>query len=236
MAFLRLVGSFLKNLLQLVQFCAQLGEQLLCWIGLLTCLLGGVEISFCSPVFLILAAIFGSVCSMCTPIFLAQLARLLKTDFLVSMLRCTITGPLGSCLVLVRSFLAGWRMGLLMGTYMLDGLERSLKSTHVHGSHPLFLQVVLVLPLVWTHLENVTRQISLGVRHICRCHARIVAWAVVPAGQLRNVGIELLYALYKLVYANPLGLLKHIGKVVFFLLCCVVGKHSEKMEHNAVVE
>ena len=155
---------------------------------------------------------------MGTPMFLTQFARLLEMDFLVSLLCGTITGPLGSCLVLVRSFLAGWRMGLLMGTYTLDSLERSLKRTHVHGSHTFFLQVILVLPLVQTHPENMTRQISLGERNICRHHAGIVAWAVVPAGQLHNVGIELLYALYKLAYTNPLGLLEHVGKVVFFLL------------------
>jgi hypothetical protein len=110
-------------------------------------------------------------------------------------------------------------MGLLMGTHMLNSLERSLKRTHVHGSHTLFFQVVLVLPLVRTHPENVTCQISLGERNIHWHHAGILARAVVPAGQLRDIGIELLYALYKLAYANPLGLLEHIGKVVFFLLC-----------------
>ncbi len=86
---------------------------LLDWV--LTCLLGGLEIGFCHPVFLILAAIFGSVCSMCALMFLAQLARLLEMDFLVILLCGTITGPLGSCLVLVRSFLAGWRMGFCWG-------------------------------------------------------------------------------------------------------------------------
>jgi hypothetical protein len=93
---------------------------------------------------------------MCAPMFLAQFARLLKMDFLVSLLCGTVTGPLGSRLVLVRSFLARWRMCLLMGTYMLDSLERRLKRMHVHESHTLFLQVVLVLPLVRTHPENVT--------------------------------------------------------------------------------
>jgi hypothetical protein len=95
---------------------------------------------------------------------------------------------------------------------MLDSLKRSLKSMHVHGNHTLFLQVVLVLPLVQTHPEIVTCQISLGEWHICRRHAGIVAQAVVPAGQLRNVGIELVYVLYKLAYANPLGLFEHVGK------------------------
>ncbi len=123
-----------------------------------------------------------------------------------------------------------------MGTYALNSFKRSLKRTHVHGSHTLFLQVVLVLPLVWTYQENVTCQISLGKRNIHRHHARNVAWAVIPEGQLPNVGVELLYALYELVYANPLGLLEHVGKVVLFLLSCVVGKHTEKVEHNAFVK
>jgi hypothetical protein len=236
MAFLRLVGSLLKSLIQLVQFLAQLGKQLLHWIGFLTCLLGSPEFGFHHPIFLILAAILGSMHRMHAPMFLAQLARLLKTNFLVSLLCGTITGPLGSCLILVISFLARWRMGFLMGTYALDSFERSLKRTHVHGSHPLFLQVVLVLPLVQTHPENMTCQISLGEWNICRRHASIVTWAVVPAGQLRNVGVELLYALCKLAYANSLGLFEHVGKVVLFLLSCVVWKHSEKVEHNAFVK
>jgi hypothetical protein len=82
----------------------------------------------------------------------------------------------------------------------------------------------------------VTCQISLGEQNICRHHASIVTWAVLPAGQLLNVGIELLYALYKLMYANPLGLLEHARKVVLFLLSCIVYKHSEKVEHNKILK
>jgi hypothetical protein len=195
-----------------------------------------MEIGFHRPIFLILAAIFGSMRSMCAPIFLAQLARLLKMDFFVSLLCGTITGPLGSCLVLVRSFLAKWHMGFLRCTYLLDSLERSLKRTHVHGSHIFFLQVVLILPLVQTHPENVTCQISLRGWNICWLHASIVTQAVVPAGQLCDVGVELLYVLYKLTYANPLGLLEHVRKLVLFLLSCVVWEHREKVEHNTFVE
>jgi hypothetical protein len=127
-------------------------------------------------------------------------------------------------------------MGFLRGTYTLNSFKRSLKRTHVYGSHTLFLQVVLILPLVRTHLENVSCKIILGKRNIHQRHASIVARAVVPAGQLRNVGVELLYTLYKLMYAIPLRLLEHIGKVVFFLPSCVVWKHSEKVKHDAVVE
>ncbi len=63
-----------------------------------------------------------------------------------------------------------------------------------------------------------------------------VARAVVPAGQLCSVGVELLYMLYKLIYANPLGLLEHVGKVLLFLLSHVVWKHGEKVEHYTVIE
>ncbi len=101
------MGRLLKSLLQLFQFLAQLGNQLLCWIRFLTCLLGGPEIGSCRFVFLILATIFGCMHNMCAPMFLVQLARLLEMDFLMSLLCGTITGPFESCLVPVRSFLAG---------------------------------------------------------------------------------------------------------------------------------
>ncbi len=58
MAFLRLVGSLLESLLQLIQFLAQLGERLFRGIGFVTSLLGGAGFSFCRPIFLVLATIF----------------------------------------------------------------------------------------------------------------------------------------------------------------------------------
>jgi hypothetical protein len=164
---------------------------------------------------------------MCAPMFLAQLTRLLKTDFLVSLLCGSSTGLLGSCLILVRSFLARLHMGFLGGTHALNSFKRSLKRVHVHRSHALFLQVVLILPLVQTHPENMTCQIILCEWNVHWCHAVDIAWAVVTAGQLRNVGVELLYMLYKLLYTKPLGLLEHVGKVILFLLSCIVWKHSE---------
>jgi hypothetical protein len=111
------MGSFLKSLLQLVQFLAQLGKQLFHWIGFLTCLLGGAEIGFYRPVFLVHAAIFGSVRSMHAPKFLAQLVGPLEIDYLGNLLCGSTTGPLCSCLILVISFFAGLRMGFL-GVHM----------------------------------------------------------------------------------------------------------------------
>jgi hypothetical protein len=119
---------------------------------------------------------------------------------------------------------------------VLNSFQRSEKQTHIHRTHAFLKEVVLVLPLVRTHPENVTCQISLSERNIHWCHTIIVAQAVVPAGQLRNVGVELLYALYKLMYVNLLGLLEHVGKVVLFLLSRIFGKHAERVEHDAVVK
>ncbi len=48
--------------------------------------------------------------------------------------------------------------------------------------------------------------------------AGICVGAVVEAQHLSNVGIELLYSMYKLTYVNALGLLKYIGDVALFLL------------------
>jgi hypothetical protein len=107
------MGSFFKSLLQFVQFLAQLGKRLFCWVGFLTCLLGNAEIGFHHPIFLVPAATFGSMRCMRAPMFLAHLAGPLKMDFLGSLLRGSSAGPLSSCLVLVRRFLAGLHMGFL---------------------------------------------------------------------------------------------------------------------------
>ncbi len=200
--FLGLKRGLLKSLLQLIHFFAQLGKRLLCWIGFLICLLGGAEIGFHCSVVLEPATVLGGVRGMRTPMFLAKLTGLLDADFLGNLLCSSSTGPLGSCHALL---MLSCRI-----THVLNSLERSLKRTHVHGSHPFLVEVVLILPLVRTHPESMTCQISLDERNICQCHNGIVAWAVVPAGQLRNIGIELLYVLYKLTYANPLGLLEHL--------------------------
>jgi hypothetical protein len=59
---------------------------------------------------------------------------------------------------------------------------------------------------------------------------------VVEAWHLGNVGIELLYTTYKLMYVDALGLLKYISDIVLFLLSCVDGKRSEKVKHDAVLK
>jgi hypothetical protein len=98
------------------------------------------------------------------------------------------------------------------------------------------MKVELILPCMWAHLKNETCEISLGKRHAHRNHAGLGTWAVVPARQLLNVGIELLYTLHKLTNVDPLGLLEHVPDVVLLLLSHVIGEHSEKVEHHAVIK
>jgi hypothetical protein len=85
-------------------------------------------------------------------------------------------------------------------------------------------------------LENVTQQISLSKGHIHGNRVCLHAWALVPAGQLRDVGIELFHMLHKLTNTDVLGFLQHVRDVVSLLLCRVVGEHSEKVEHDTVFE
>jgi hypothetical protein len=63
---------------------------------------------------------------------------------------------------------------------MLYSLKRGCtKQTHVYGSYTFLVKVELVLPCEWTHLENVTCQVSLGELNICQSSLRIDTWAVV---------------------------------------------------------
>ncbi len=98
------------------------------------------------------------------------------------------------------------------------------------------MKVELVLPLKWTHPENVTHQISLGERNMCRSSCGIDTWAVVKAFQLCNVGVELLHTMHKLMHTDALGLLEHVCDVVPFLLRRIAEKHSEKVEHHAIIK
>ncbi len=52
--------------------------------------------------------------------------------------------------------------------------------------------------------------------------AGICIGAVVEAWHLGNVGVELLYTMYKVTYVDVLGLLKYIGDVVLFFSAALV--------------
>jgi hypothetical protein len=66
--------------------------------------------------------------------------------------------------------------------------------------------------------------------------AGICVGAVEEARHLSNVGIELLYSMYKLMYIDMLWLLKYTGDIVLFLLGHVDGKHGEQVKHHAIVK
>ena len=72
--------------------------------------------------------------------------------------------------------------------------------------------------------------VSLGKSHIHGNRACLCAWAVV------DVGVELLYTLYKLKKAYALGLFQHICDVVPLLLSRIIWEHGEKVEHHAIVK
>ncbi len=80
-----------------------------------------------------------------------------------------------------------------------------------------------------------TCQISLGEGHVHGNRVRFHAWAVVTAGQLQDVGIELFHTLHKLTNADALGFLQHVCDVVPLLLCRVVGEHGEKVEQTCAI-
>jgi hypothetical protein len=82
MALSRFLAQILQCLLKLIQFLAQLHKVLLYGIGFLIVFLSGVELEFLLSVFLIPTTIPGILHGVCTPMLFAQVAMLLKMDFL----------------------------------------------------------------------------------------------------------------------------------------------------------
>jgi hypothetical protein len=85
------------------------------------------------------------------PHALAQVAMLLRTDFLGDLGHRFGTRLLFPILALVRSFLGRFQLDLLLGTNMLNRLKRHKKQMQVHMHHTLLIEIVLVLPLDRTH-------------------------------------------------------------------------------------
>ena len=70
------------------------------------------------------------------------------------------TRLLRTLLLAVQRFLAARRVGLagsFLPTYALNSLKRLKERTHVGKSTTFLVKVVLILPRVGTHSENVTR-------------------------------------------------------------------------------
>ncbi len=109
---------FLKHLLKLVQFLAQLRERLLRGIGFLSAFLSGAEIGFVHSVFLKTTAIVSIVRRVRTPMLLAQVAMFLGTYLFRDSSGTLSTRSLRTLLLAVQSFLVAGRVGLF-GSFLL---------------------------------------------------------------------------------------------------------------------
>jgi hypothetical protein len=160
MAALPLLGvSLLEHLLELVQFLAQLREGLLRGTGFLSAFLSGTEIGLFRSVFLKMMAIASIVCCVRIPMLLAQVTMFLGRSFLWDSGTLS-TRSLCTLLLAVRRFLVARRVGLFgsfLPTYALDSLKRLKERSHIDKSTTFLVKVVLILPRVGTHSENVTR-------------------------------------------------------------------------------
>ncbi len=145
--------SFLENLLELVQFLAQLRERLLHEIGFLSAFLGGAEIGFLRSVFLKTTTIASIVGRVRAPMLLAQVAMLLGT-YLFWDSETLSTRSIRTLLLAVRRFLVAKRVGLVgsfLPTNVLNSLKGLKERTHIGRSTTFLVKVVLILPRVGTH-------------------------------------------------------------------------------------
>jgi hypothetical protein len=85
---------------------------------------------------------------------LAQVAMLLKADFLGNPDRRLGTRAFLPFLALVRRLLRRFRFALLVGADAFDRFQQSEKLVHVHRGHALLVNIVLVLPLERAHTQH----------------------------------------------------------------------------------
>ena len=155
-----LIGVFfLDHLLKLVQFLAQLLKGLLYGIGFLSAFLSGTEIGFFRSVFLKPTAITSIVHCVCAPMLLANIPVFLGTSFFWDSGAIVNTRLLRTLFISVQSFLVARNIRFprsFLATYTLDSLKRQKERTHVHRSTTFLVKIVLILPQVRTHSDNVT--------------------------------------------------------------------------------
>ncbi len=159
MAALPLLGVlFLENLLELVQFPISTVQKTALWDWVLSAFLSGAEIKLFHSVFLKTTAIASIVRCARAPMLLAQVTMLLGTCLFWDSGTLS-TRSLRTLLLAVQRFLVARRVGLVgsfLPTYVLNSLERLKEQTHIRGSTTLLVKVVLILPRIGTHSENVT--------------------------------------------------------------------------------
>jgi len=153
-----LVSRFLRTFSSLSNLLLNWAKKLLRGIGILSAFLSGEEIGFFRSVYLETMAIASIVRCVRAPMLLAQVAMLLGT-YLFRDSGTLSTRSLCTLLLAVQSFLVARRVGLagsFLPTYTLDSLERLKERTHIGRYTTFLVKVVLILPRVQTHSENVT--------------------------------------------------------------------------------
>jgi hypothetical protein len=147
-------AQFLQCILELIQLLAQLHKVLIYRICFLAAFLSGAEMGFLLSIFLMSTTIPGIVHGVPTPMLLAQVAMLLKTDFLGNPGRRLGTRMLFPYIAFVRSFLGRFRLGLLVGTDAFNCFKKREKQTQVNWCHTLLIEIVMVLSLDRAHTQH----------------------------------------------------------------------------------
>jgi hypothetical protein len=153
MAFLTFLTRLLQRFLKLLDFLGELHKVVVYGIAFLSAFLSGVEIGFLLSVLFKPTTITNVVHGICTHMLLAQVAMLLKADFLGNPDRGIGTRAFLPFIALVRRLLGRFQFALLVGSDAFDCCQQSQKQAHVHWHHALLVHVVLVLPLERAHMQ-----------------------------------------------------------------------------------
>jgi hypothetical protein len=115
--------GLLQCFLKLLNFLGQLRKVLVHGITFLSAFLGGAEIGFLLSVLLELMTIMSVVHGICAPMLLAQVAMLLKTNFLGNPDHRIGTSVLFSFLAFAGRLLGRFWFALLVGADMFDRFQ-----------------------------------------------------------------------------------------------------------------
>ncbi len=156
MAFLTFLAGLLQRFLGFLDFLSELRKVLIYGIVFLTAFLSGAEIGLLLSVFLIPMTLTCVVHGIRAPILLAQVAMLLKANFLLHT-DCSLgTRVILPFLALERRLLRRFQFALLVGTYAFNRFKRNEKRAHVHWHHTFLVEVVPVLPLDRAHTQHMS--------------------------------------------------------------------------------
>jgi hypothetical protein len=155
-ALLPFLTGLLQHLLKLLDFLGQLRKVLVYGIILLSAFLSGAEIRFLLSILFKPTTITSVVRGIHAPMLLAQVAMLLKIDFLGNPGRRIITRAFLPFLALVGRLLGRFQFALLVVTDVFDCFQQSQKQAHVHRCHALLVHIVLVVPLDRAHMQHMT--------------------------------------------------------------------------------